>query len=253
MNNILLLYKESGETPLQCLERFKLAYPEYQSMPLTYAGRLDPMAEGLLLVLSGEEVYNKQSYLDLPKTYQFDVLWGFETDTYDALGLVQSTSDKPPTSQEIETVLSKYVGKRQQVYPLYSSKTVEGKPLFVWARSGDADSIEIPRREIEIFSLMHVGSGEVAGSTLADKIQSSLEKVKGDFRQEEIKEGWQKVTDRGKKYHISSFEMTCSSGTYVRSLAHDLGVYFGSGAIALHIKRLKIGPYSIADLDVDKG
>ena len=69
-----LTYKNIGETPLECLERVRLEYGKAPEVPMTYAGRLDPMAEGLLLVLSGKELQNKDKYLGLPKTYEFEVL-----------------------------------------------------------------------------------------------------------------------------------------------------------------------------------
>ena len=70
--NILKLYKNRGETPLECINRFKKENPEYQKEKMTYAGRLDPLAEGLLLVLVGEECKNKpphQFWLCLTRNY----------------------------------------------------------------------------------------------------------------------------------------------------------------------------------------
>ena len=84
----ILLYKKIGETPLECLNRFKVENSEYESLPMTYAGRLDPMAEGLLLVLVGEECKKKEDYLYLSKEYEIEVLFGFETDTADVLGKI---------------------------------------------------------------------------------------------------------------------------------------------------------------------
>lgn len=84
---MLNLYKKVGETPLECLGRWVKQNPKYENMKMTYAGRLDPMAEGELLVLVGEECYEKEKYLGLDKEYEFDILFGFGTDTYDILGL----------------------------------------------------------------------------------------------------------------------------------------------------------------------
>lgn len=72
-SEILSLYKELGETPLECLQRFKAEHPEYMEAKMTYLGRLDPMAEGLLLVLVGN-TKDKEKYLSLDKTYEFEVL-----------------------------------------------------------------------------------------------------------------------------------------------------------------------------------
>ena len=101
----ITLYKNRGETPLECLDRFKKENPEYEEVgpqgtlvrhdfaksKMTYAGRLDPLAEGLLLVLVGEECKKKEKYLGLDKEYEVDVLFGFATDTYDVLGILQAS------------------------------------------------------------------------------------------------------------------------------------------------------------------
>ena len=63
MKKILTLYKKLGETPLECLNRFKKAHSEYEKIPMTYAGRLDPMAEGVLLVLAGDKAKKKRNIL----------------------------------------------------------------------------------------------------------------------------------------------------------------------------------------------
>ena len=70
LKKVILLNKKIGETPLQALERFRLRHKTYKEVKMTYAGRLDPMASGLLLVLAGEEIKNKEKYLGLDTEYQ---------------------------------------------------------------------------------------------------------------------------------------------------------------------------------------
>ena len=131
----ILLLKPVGETPLECLKRFKIENPEYQSLPMTYAGRLDPMAEGLLLLLVGEECKKKDDYLYLPKEYEIEVLFGFETDTRDILGKIMKVENKSEIfSKEKISETLEFVKNLPQKYPAYSSKTFEGKPLWQWAR-----------------------------------------------------------------------------------------------------------------------
>ena len=93
-SEIITLYKLVGETPLACIERFREDNPVYKQVNMTYLGRLDPMAEGVMPVLAGD-TREKQKYLDFDKTYEFEVLWGFETDTYDILGLVTKVGSIP--------------------------------------------------------------------------------------------------------------------------------------------------------------
>ncbi|MCE9548798.1 tRNA pseudouridine(55) synthase TruB, partial [Candidatus Nomurabacteria bacterium] len=83
MKKVIVLNKKEGETPLQALDKFRVKNKEYKYIKMTYAGRLDPMASGLLLALAGEETKNKEKYLKLKKEYDFEVLFGFATDTYD--------------------------------------------------------------------------------------------------------------------------------------------------------------------------
>ncbi len=71
LNKILVLNKKEGETPLEALEIFRKKNKEYMGVKMTYAGRLDPMASGLLLILAGEEAKNKEKYLILGKEYEF--------------------------------------------------------------------------------------------------------------------------------------------------------------------------------------
>ena len=116
---VLKLYKDLGETPLECVERFKSDNPEYKDLPMTYAVMLDPMAEGLLIVLVGEECKKKDEYLGLSKEYVFEVLFGFMTDTYDLLGL-------PKTSEIKDANFDKFLGKRIQKYPVFCLKKENG-------------------------------------------------------------------------------------------------------------------------------
>ena len=89
MKKLLVLNKREGETPLEALENWRLKHKKYKDVKMTYAGRLDPMASGLLVILAGEETKNKEKYLGLDKEYEFEVLFGFSTDTYDILGKIQ--------------------------------------------------------------------------------------------------------------------------------------------------------------------
>lgn len=244
MQKVLELYKKEGETPLETIESFKRENPEYEQEKMTYAGRLDPMAEGVLLVLVGEECKNKEKYLGLDKEYEFEILWGFQTDTYDILGVPTWTSDAQVVqhSDILKNVgmLKEMKGKLIQKYPSYSSMTVKGKQLFQWAREGRLDEIKIPKREVEIYDVEIIGEREISREDLLKNILKRIDKVAGDFRQEEIKKEWEtllakKVGSRHPpKYLITKVKVKCSSGTYVRGIANDLG------GLTFCIKRTKI-------------
>ena len=83
----VLLYKTVGQTPLECMELWRQTKPELKDTPLAYAGRLDPMAEGVLLVLIGEECKKQADYHNLDKEYEFEILFGVHSDSGDVLDL----------------------------------------------------------------------------------------------------------------------------------------------------------------------
>ncbi len=244
-----LVYKELGETPYEAILRFKTHHPEYVDVSVTYAGRLDPMAEGLLLLLSGDEVHEKETYLGLSKTYEVEILWGFETDTLDALGMVtQKDTQEIPESKLIKT-MNGSVGSFEQLYPAYSSKPVDGKPLFMWAREGKLNEIQIPSHAVELQKITHVARKTVLGSDLLQKIEDKISKVRGDFRQEEILKTWkEKLSSSQETYTIDTVSLSVSSGFYVRQFVSDLAKSLGTCAIAFHIKRTEVGNFSVQNI-----
>lgn len=253
MEKYLLEYKKPGETPLDCINRVKNKDKSYAHVPMTYAGRLDPMAEGLMIILAGDECQKKDQYNNMPKTYEVEVLFGFATDTYDLLGLVASPkegferSSETTFSRELENKLQNFTGKINQKYPPYSSRTVEGRPLFQWAREGRLSEIEIPSHDVFVESIEIKKTKEITGKKLMKYITDSISQVKGDFRQEEILAKWHEVLDGDpdKEFQIVKLVISCSSGTYVRAIAHELGQSLGTPALAMHILRTQIGEYKI--------
>ncbi len=243
-SRMIQLYKNPGETPLECLERYRAGHPELAGLPMTYAGRLDPMAEGVLIALAGEECKRRDEYAGMDKEYEVDILFGFETDTYDALGKIAGVSEPLFFPQEkAEAAIRASVGKFLQEYPPYSSKAVAGKPLFQHAREGGLGDLEIPKRQVEICSIDILKSYESSGIELLANITDAISRVKGDFRQEEIMTLWKAALDPRpeEKFRLIRLKVACGSGTYMRSLAHGIGKEIGVPAIAYHIKRTKVG------------
>ncbi len=252
MKKILLLNKKEGETPLEALESFRKKNKEYKDAKMTYAGRLDPLASGLLLVLAGDAVHEKEKYLKLSKEYKFSILFGFSTDTYDILGKVQHSYilenvGMSELEQKIKKNLKFFTGKFMQSYPMYSSKTVDGKPLFSYARAGK--KVKNPEHEVNVKSLKFFGIEKISRKKLLENIERRIAKVKGDFRQKEILKIWRKnlsVQHSGlnRGFFVADFHIKCGSGTYVRAIADSLGEKIGVPALALSIKRTKIGKWS---------
>jgi tRNA pseudouridine55 synthase len=273
-DKIRIVNKKRGQTPLGCINELKKADQKLVHLPMTYAGRLDPLAEGVLIILIGEECLKKDEYLKLPKEYEVEILFGFATDTYDVLGKVikyETTSENQAKSKEVfemvwpsfqknlarrsedlsnttfDEALYKFIGRIKQSYPPYSSRTVKGVPLFKWAREGKLDEIEIPTHDVFIESIEILKSDEITGKDLLEKIQNDIALVGGDFRQKEILINWKEVLKDKKEenYKTITLRISCGSGVYVRGIANDLGTSLGVPALALNIKRTKVGDYKI--------
>ena len=248
---VLNLYKKRGETPLERLNRYKDNHPEFKNVKMTYAGRLDPLAEGVLIVLFGEKIKNKEKYIALDKKYEFRAILGVETDTYDVLGKVKSVKSKVESvkKENIEKEIENFIGKRTQEYPTFSSRTVKGKALFDWAKEGRLSEIKIPKREIEIYKLQLINEKTITKRNLEKLVFSSITKVKGDFRQKEIKRGWEKFFEKSatNKFQTIRCTISCSSGTYIRAITYILGRNLIIGATAISIIRTAVGSYSIHD------
>ncbi len=251
MKDILNLYKERGETPLARIERFRNAEPGYKNVPLSYAGRLDPMAEGVLLVLAGDANKAREEYLNLDKEYTFDVLFGFATDTYDMLGVmtdaVTRTSQRPLKVPLLLEYVAQMVGPQFQKYPPFSSKPLEGQPLFVKARKGELANFELPEHRIEIQEASLVATKRISDTELMAEVERSIAAVKGDFRQERILGLWRDSIRilYGISFDVATISIHCSSGTYVRVLAHELGIHLGIPALAMHIVRTRVGKWKV--------
>lgn len=247
---IFNIYKQRGETPLECIQRFAQNSPELKGEKMTYLGRLDPLAEGVLLIASGEDVKRKEEFLGLDKEYDFVVIFGFATDTYDVLGkIVRVEKLKDLSEIDIRKVATVYEGERDQEYPKYSSKMLAKKADY----APPLKKINIYR--IQFHKLETLNSKELFGRLLMD-----ISRVKGDFRQHEVLTLWKQVllgsdirvptpkggkTKKEAKWFLGRFSAHVSSGTYIRSLVNYMGNTLGCGATTLSIKRTRVGDYKI--------
>jgi tRNA pseudouridine(55) synthase len=242
-NMVFEAYKYRGETLSVFLDRIRLEKDISEDIPMTYAGRLDPMAEGVMLVLVGEACKEKDSYLGFDKTYDFEIMLGVSTDTYDVLGFISSLVIPVSVQEEsIEEGLSVLSIKTSWPYPPYSSRTVNGKPLFMYTREGSAPE-EMPHKEGSIKTLALKEVFEVSLKGAVNEIIKDIGTVTGDFRQEETIVQWKYITETypEEKLVFISCTATVTSGVYIRTIAHELGNILGCGALAYSIKRTQIG------------
>lgn len=247
--NIIVVYKPMGITPLQAIEELKNLRSKYSEQKISYAGRLDPMAEGLLLLLIGDGNKRRKEYEGLEKVYEAEIILGISTDTYDALGIIQGIHFVHPQNKEIKIVLDGMIGEQHQSYPPFSSKPVNGHPLYWWARENRLSEITLPSKKIIIDEIKIINKKNIVVKDLVQKAIGKISKIQGNFRQDEIKKTW---LDLEQKHSKKSVEMIgvrvrCSSGTYVRGIANTLGETLGVGAIAYSIKRIQVGKYTMKD------
>lgn len=248
MNEIVAINKPSGLTPLQAINIFKTKFPAYKDEKISYAGRLDPMASGLLILLVGDKNKNRNEFESLEKTYEFELLLGITTDTYDVLGLITAISPlQPNTLKQCMQLLPSFIGSHEQAYPPFSSMTVSGKPLYYWAREGKLHDIKIPTKIITICSLVALSESSLPAKNLIDQTIRRIFKIEGDFRQAEIIHSWKNITTTSQSFPRISCRATVTSGTYIRSLAHEIGQKLNCGAIALSITRTQVGKWCLND------
>lgn len=165
-----------------------------------HVGTLDPMAEGVLCLLFGSATRLQDYLLDLPKTYEFDMKLGIETDTFDADGSVVAEANADHvTGADIEATLAQFRGKVRQVPPVFSAVKFKGRPLYDYARKDESALVPVEdlARVVEI---------------------ESLELLK-------FEDG------------VATLRTRCSKGTYVRSLVRDIAKTAGSIATLIRLVR----------------
>jgi tRNA pseudouridine55 synthase len=250
------LYKPLGLTPLQALQALQQQYPEYSKAKLAYAGRLDPQAEGVMLVLVDNECKQQPEYLQLPKAYTWQLLLGISSDTGDIMGMI--TADPSSLSSLVlkhqddihalvATALAKYTGTFNQAFPAYSAKTVGGQKLFKLVRTNQA--LKLPVHQVEVYHHEVSAVQQAKLDTMLIDIHKRIKQVSGDFRQTNIIQDWQGLQQQlpNTSAWIVTINSTVSSGTYIRQIAADIGKDLGAGALAYTIKRTAVGNYTIAD------
>lgn len=200
LDGVLLLDKPQGlssNAALQAAKRLLWA------RKAGHAGTLDPLATGLLPLLFGEATKLAFLLSDADKSYVAEVRLGTTTTTGDAEGDILETRSVHITAAQIERVLRAFRGAVDQVPPMYSALKREGRPLYAYARAGEAVA-RAPRR-VQIHRL--------------DLLARSADRLR--------------------------LRVDCSKGTYIRTLAEDIGAALGTGACLDALRRTASGPWRI--------
>jgi len=245
MKSVLNLYKPVGMTPLQVIEKYKGLHKEYRGKKMSYPGRLDPMAEGVLLVLVGEENKKMKQYMGLEKEYRAEILFGLSSDSHDVLGIGEKGFGKGVDIRELKKRLKGLKGVYFQKIPEFSSYKIRGKPMFAYARKGEG--VEEIRKSVKINKIVVNKVYEISGSRLLKVILGKIKKVKGDFRQDKIVKKWKALLEGlDEKFYVIDVVIGCSSGTYIRAIADDIGSLYGGGLL-LSLKRLRVGRFGVGE------
>lgn len=206
-DGIIFIDKPAGMTSFGVVARVRrvLSREASKKTKVGHTGTLDPFATGLMILVVGKECRNAGTYTKLDKVYEATFRLGQVSTTGDPEGELTDVSDTQPTREQVDRAVAQFVGKIMQRPPIFSAIKVNGQRAYKLARDGK--EVEIPEREIEIFSL------------------------------EVLNYSYPELTIRT---HVSS-------GTYIRTLGVDIGTALGTGAYCTQLRRTRIAEWDIND------
>jgi len=207
MDGILPLVKPVGVSSYDVIRLLKRRLPELRGKKIGHAGTLDPLAEGVLPLLVGEATKLFDFLLDRDKLYEVWIQLGAATDTDDAMGRVIRTSPKVPLPEEVDAAVARFRGRILQVPPRYSALKVDGKRAYERARNGE--EVVMKPREVEIYA--------------------------------------HEIVEYDREKRLLHSLVRCSSGTYIRSLARDIGEELGCYGHVVRLVRQKTLGISLSE------
>lgn len=243
---VIVLNKSIGQTPKELVEEYK---KNNNIKKISYCGRLDPMAHGIILALTNDDCKFQDYYLTLDKVYEFDIVFGISTDSHDPLSKNITISDNDFDLEQLEKlIVNKYTGKISQKYPLCSSYTVDvgvGRKIPLWYAFKNnllPHNFVLPSKTVDIKSFKIINHKLVEDSKLFDDFIVDLKKVNdlGESFGKQTAITFYNSNKNNKKYNVCSCEVKCSSGTYIRSLVRDISKDLNKYAIAHRIKRTEM-------------
>lgn len=214
IDGVLLLDKSVGPSSAQALGRARWLIGAAKA---GHGGTLDPLASGLLPVLLGEATKFSDDLLGADKTYEACIRLGISTTTADAEGQWLTWASAPEDEAAIRQACAEFVGRIVQVPPAYSALKKDGRPLYEYARAGIA--VDVPSREVQVHALDVLRIGGLQALPVAPDTAILVRDV------------WIRVD--------------CSKGTYIRTLAADLGSRLGCGGHLAGLRRTRVGELSI--------
>jgi tRNA pseudouridine55 synthase len=211
MDGVLIIDKPSGVTSHDVVARTRHILRERR---IGHTGTLDPFATGVLVILVGKATRLAQFLNDVDKEYEAIIRLGYSTDTGDRTGNPISSPPATPrnwTEAEIEEALKTLRGEIDQVPPMYSAKKIQGKKLYELARRGES----VERKPVHV-CIYDFAAIKPSGELIKDNLDGTFD------------------------FHA---RVSCSSGTYVRTLAEDFGKRLYVGAHLAELRRTRVGDF----------
>ena len=228
------IWKNIGETPWDAVQRYRKENLISDQVKICYTGRLDPMAQGILPLLVGEECKKMSTYLSVDKTYLAEAVLGIETDTYDAMGLISkscniSKDDAIKFGKEIEALTGRTFEQKFPPYSAYMLRYAGTKqPLWWWAMNNRLNEIppEIyPKKLVTVYQTKLIDYYEKPISEYVQQVTNEISLIRKDidFRQDKIIANWKELASTNPDWTLPTlvFSAEVSTGTYIRSLVHE--------------------------------
>jgi tRNA U55 pseudouridine synthase TruB len=217
---IIQFEKKIGETMDELIRRFRQEHIIDEKIKVAYAGRLDPLAFGKIILLTDSDIYNKEKYCGKDKTYTTWIVHGIQTDTYDIMGKIVNDKNWSPVYNSVDNI------EYYQQYPMYSSIYViqngMRKPLWYYEKN-NIKVENMPSKKVKLISSEKISEDVISSIELFRIIKDRIDKVKKDtYRQDEIIALWKDKLEENKDYTISKWRFTISSGGYIRYLANQM-------------------------------
>jgi tRNA U55 pseudouridine synthase TruB len=240
---VIELWKDYGITSNEFARRYKL---NNNLDSVCYAGRLDPMACGKMILLTNKDTKNVNKYLNHNKLYNFDLIIGIDTKSHDCLSEINEIKEIKFKKEELICKLQNFIKSYTvQKYPIVSNYTIKHngikKPLWWFYTNGYFD-VELPSKNVSIYDSKINNIKAILLNTLIYKFIDRIklidnEKTIVELKTSAIIKQWENNVNNKIQLIVINMELKVSSGFYIRQFCNDFGKFIDCGAIAFDITR----------------
>jgi tRNA pseudouridine55 synthase len=227
MNAVLIIDKPAGLTSHDVVNRVRRIL---QEKSVGHLGTLDPLATGVLPLVIGNLTRLAQFYTSSEKTYEGTIRFGFATDTYDSDGEPTSPAQVVTLSlEQVHELARRFQGVIEQTPPPFSAKKIQGVPAYKLARKHTEVLLKPVQVEIKEFEILQVDNASACGNANVGP------------------DALVRVAEQSSGGSVATFRARVASGTYMRSVAHDMGQLAGCGAHLESLRRTAVGEFELPD------